>query len=969
MKATLISTLTLMLIAAPALALQLDSTYYVVLAGGRPQYLAASDSLFLVQLRNDADQASEESVVLQLRELGFQVVNTQGPSDQVGPKILEISQGPQLSRSAGPQQAESVVNLFRAVHSASIGGFLPVMRTAGGIMVRVAPGCLAVRFTSETKDPVTQLRKLGLSEYDPSPTAYVKERYLLNMVRINPPMPNLSIYENIALLRQKPSIEDVYPVLLSDLNKDAFDGYLSDAADRQIATYLSSRGLISKAAVCRLLYVLDRYGYVAALSFGKLAGQIESDTMFVRVSMDGTQADVPLSLLGAGLTRTSPPMLGRIVTKASGDERRITDFDGMIFLTDLVSLGAAPGVVNIRPIGSDVNLGQLIDNSCWPGGACPPPCTSQGLRYVNLQEWRTQGYVGSRGYAGSKQRIGIIDPEIGQWDLQSAVNQCALDSTQLDSSHTRGYFTAQLPLGGFHGVLMAEVIKELAPCSQLYLARLDPQNPITSMYECRNWLRDHGVTAVAYAFNFGRLGPGDGTGALNAVVDSMLLRDGMTVFGAAGNYADKHHEQVFSPYGVMTYPWTFGLANLLDTSLSSPDSTLGLDPLHNFTQQDDDMSFEIDSNQFIRAILSWRDDKTPDGLESLWDFDLILRISANDDTIRLTSIPHGGTGNDGNSDQRTLTGGLLGWGDQFNFLSDWPNVEVLNYTYTGPGTARAHLMVVNWVAVRCDSTYPADPDSNCFVLAPSTIENPPYIVELTVTSSFGGFHFEEEAKPDRSAAAYLDSAGSMPFAPMDHRGIMSIGAYSSAHTFDTTLLNYPPKEPYSSMAPGNDVFTVGRLANIDLVAPDSSILVGTFSFPQFCSDYASGTSFSAPYAAGLAALVLQRHPCGLTSTEMRDTLVAWSISDSAAANSRWGPYARLRDGVVHSFECGDVNANGTITSSDITYELNYVLKGGPAPLPVAESGDGDCSGDASSADIIVLVNYVFKAGPHPCELP
>ena len=65
---------------------------------------------------------------------------------------------------------------------------------------------------------------------------------------------------------------------------------------------------------------------------------------------------------------------------------------------------------------------------------------------------------------------------------------------------------------------------------------------------------------------------------------------------------------------------------------------------------------------------------------------------------------------------------------------------------------------------------------------------------------------------------------------------------------------------------------------------------------------------------------------------------------------------------------GDVNNNGTITSADIIYLVNYVFKGGAAPLPCAANGDVNCSGTITSADIIYLVNYVFKGGAAPCNI-
>ena len=65
---------------------------------------------------------------------------------------------------------------------------------------------------------------------------------------------------------------------------------------------------------------------------------------------------------------------------------------------------------------------------------------------------------------------------------------------------------------------------------------------------------------------------------------------------------------------------------------------------------------------------------------------------------------------------------------------------------------------------------------------------------------------------------------------------------------------------------------------------------------------------------------------------------------------------------------GDVNTSGSITSADIIYLVNFVFKGGDAPLPCEANGDVNCSGSITSADIIHLVNYVFKGGDSSCDI-
>lgn len=76
-----------------------------------------------------------------------------------------------------------------------------------------------------------------------------------------------------------------------------------------------------------------------------------------------------------------------------------------------------------------------------------------------------------------------------------------------------------------------------------------------------------------------------------------------------------------------------------------------------------------------------------------------------------------------------------------------------------------------------------------------------------------------------------------------------------------------------------------------------------------------------------------------------------------------------RQGYVNtaSFVHGDDNADGKTTVSDVVYEINYLFKGGPAPLP-PEVGDVNCDNKHTVADVVYKINYLFKGGPLPCNL-
>lgn len=74
--------------------------------------------------------------------------------------------------------------------------------------------------------------------------------------------------------------------------------------------------------------------------------------------------------------------------------------------------------------------------------------------------------------------------------------------------------------------------------------------------------------------------------------------------------------------------------------------------------------------------------------------------------------------------------------------------------------------------------------------------------------------------------------------------------------------------------------------------------------------------------------------------------------------------ARLLSGVA--FKSGDVNGDDVIDLSDVIYLANYLLKGGPAPVPVLEMGDVNCDNSIDLEDVIYLANFLLKGGPKPC---
>jgi hypothetical protein len=66
------------------------------------------------------------------------------------------------------------------------------------------------------------------------------------------------------------------------------------------------------------------------------------------------------------------------------------------------------------------------------------------------------------------------------------------------------------------------------------------------------------------------------------------------------------------------------------------------------------------------------------------------------------------------------------------------------------------------------------------------------------------------------------------------------------------------------------------------------------------------------------------------------------------------------------YKPGDASGDWVVNSADVSYLINYLFVGGPAPQP-RQAGDANCDGIINSADVAYLINYLFVNGPPPPE--
>ncbi|HVP35506.1 MAG TPA: CARDB domain-containing protein [Terriglobales bacterium] len=81
-------------------------------------------------------------------------------------------------------------------------------------------------------------------------------------------------------------------------------------------------------------------------------------------------------------------------------------------------------------------------------------------------------------------------------------------------------------------------------------------------------------------------------------------------------------------------------------------------------------------------------------------------------------------------------------------------------------------------------------------------------------------------------------------------------------------------------------------------------------------------------------------------------------------NDEYNPYKYKEVQEETSVIPGDANSDGTVSTSDIVYLVNYLFKGGPPPNPMCKA-DVNHDHRVNIADVVYLVSYLFKGGPPP----
>ncbi|MCH7823591.1 MAG: S8 family serine peptidase [Acidobacteria bacterium] len=150
-----------------------------------------------------------------------------------------------------------------------------------------------------------------------------------------------------------------------------------------------------------------------------------------------------------------------------------------------------------------------------------------------------------------------------------------------------------------HGTACAEIVFDVAPDAQMFLANFDSISGNSAAFD---WMISQGVDVISYSIGWDNAGPGDGRGPINDAVDRAIAA-GIQVVTAAGNDARRHWQGQFT----------------------DDDG----DGIHNFTPSDQSNTVFLNAGESLVVFLNW-----DDWFQSVQDYDLFILDSAGNIVAR-----------------------------------------------------------------------------------------------------------------------------------------------------------------------------------------------------------------------------------------------------------------------------------------------------------------------------------------------
>jgi subtilisin family serine protease len=161
---------------------------------------------------------------------------------------------------------------------------------------------------------------------------------------------------------------------------------------------------------------------------------------------------------------------------------------------------------------------------------------------------------------------------------------------------------------------------------------------------------------------------------------------------------------------------------------------------------------------------------------------------------------------------------------------------------------------------------------------------------------------------------------------------------------------------------------------VDICAPTDNLTTAAgLGHTRYCYYTLGGTSCSAPFVAGVAALVWTCNR-NATNAEVRDALENTADNIDGLNPGYAGLLGSGRVNALRAVQVfrpvppppGDANSDMVVTGADLVCLLSYIYRNLAPPDPWCV-GDVTDDGIIDAADVTYLLNYLFQGGPPPLD--
>ncbi len=153
---------------------------------------------------------------------------------------------------------------------------------------------------------------------------------------------------------------------------------------------------------------------------------------------------------------------------------------------------------------------------------------------------------------------------------------------------------------------------------------------------------------------------------------------------------------------------------------------------------------------------------------------------------------------------------------------------------------------------------------------------------------------------------------------------------------------------------GAELFYQGAWLSVDIIA-------GLFPTGNWSTTGRVGIGFD--FAPGAQSTFL----LDSTANGLTDGALYFITAQVTDQNSNLGENTTLLELNCASFKIGDYDGNGSSNIGDLVYLIAFQLQDGPAPVGGAIRADVNCVGGVNTADLTFYINWVFAGGPAPCR--